>query len=171
MPLQEIYYIAEMIVGVAVIIQIVFVAIELRQNTYMMRKSQGDQRRQHFNWLYDTLITDENFRQFHQRIDNSYDTMSDDEKFRSHALGVRNLRLMLDELVAYFEGNLSEDEFLLLRHTMEINAIRPNIKSAWDFVKPGYSQKVQRYWENLGQYDASQIYLRGEDHFARFVVS
>ena len=150
MSLQEMYYIAEMIVGVAVIISIVFVAVELRQNTYMMRKSQGDQRRQHFNWLYDTLITDENFRQFHQRIDNSYDTMSDDEKFRSHALGVRNLRLMLDELVAYFDGNLSEDEFLLLRHTMEINAIRPNIKTAWDFVKPGYSQKVQRYWENLG---------------------
>ena len=30
--------------------------------------------------------------------------------FESHALGVRNLRLMLDELVAYFDGNLSEDE-------------------------------------------------------------
>ena len=150
MPLQEIYYIAEMIVGVAVIIQIVFVAIELRQNTYMMRKSQGDQRRQHFNWLYDTLITDENFRQFHQRIDDAYQDMNDDEKFCSHALGVRNLRLMLDELVAYFDGNLSEDEFLLLKHTMEINAVRPNIKSAWDFVKPGYSLKVQRYWEALG---------------------
>ena len=116
----------------------------------MMRKSQGDQRRQHFNWLYDTLITDENFRRFHQRIDDAYQDMSDDEKFRSHALGVRNLRLMLDELVAYFDGNLSEDEFLLLKHTMEINAIRPNIKSAWDFVKPGYSLKVQRYWEALG---------------------
>ena len=39
MPLQEIYYIAEMVVGVAVIISIVFVAIELRQNTYMTRMS------------------------------------------------------------------------------------------------------------------------------------
>ena len=51
MPLQEIYYIAEMVVGVAVIISIVFVAIELRQNTYVTRKSQSDQRRMHFNWL------------------------------------------------------------------------------------------------------------------------
>ena len=54
MPLQEIYYIAEMVVGVAVIISIIFVAIELRQNTYMLRKSQADQRRQHFNWIYET---------------------------------------------------------------------------------------------------------------------
>ena len=44
MPLQEIYYVAEMIVGVAVIISIVFVAIELRQNTYIVRKSMADQR-------------------------------------------------------------------------------------------------------------------------------
>ena len=39
MPLQEMYYIAEMVVGLAVIISIVFVAIELRQNTYMLRQS------------------------------------------------------------------------------------------------------------------------------------
>ena len=51
MPLQEIYYIAEMIVGVAVIISIVFVAIELRQNTYVTRKSMADGREQRLNWL------------------------------------------------------------------------------------------------------------------------
>ena len=39
MPLQEMYYVAEMVVGVAVIISIVFVAIELRQNTYVTRLS------------------------------------------------------------------------------------------------------------------------------------
>ena len=39
MPLQEIYYIAEMVVGVAFIISLVFVAVELRQNTYMTRSS------------------------------------------------------------------------------------------------------------------------------------
>ena len=49
MPLQEIYYIAEMIVGVAVIISIVFVAVELRQNTYVTRKSMADQRKQRLN--------------------------------------------------------------------------------------------------------------------------
>jgi hypothetical protein len=40
MSLQEIYFISEMVVGVAVIISIVFVAVELRQNTYMLRKYQ-----------------------------------------------------------------------------------------------------------------------------------
>ena len=46
MPLQELYYIAEMVVGLAVIISIVFVGIELRQNTYIVRKSMADRREQ-----------------------------------------------------------------------------------------------------------------------------
>ena len=49
MPLQEIYYVVEMIVGLAVIISIVFVAIELRQNTYLMRATMADQRKQNVN--------------------------------------------------------------------------------------------------------------------------
>ena len=46
MPLQEIYYITEMMLRVAGIISIVFVTIELGQNTYITRKSKGDQREQ-----------------------------------------------------------------------------------------------------------------------------
>ena len=64
MPLQEIYYVAEMIVGVAVIISIVFVAIELRQNTYVTRKSMADGREQRLNWLMEQLATNEDFKGF-----------------------------------------------------------------------------------------------------------
>ena len=73
MPLQEIYYIAEMVVGVAVIISIVFVAIELRQNTFMVRQSMADQRKQRVNWMFETLVTDGDFRRFHRRIDREFD--------------------------------------------------------------------------------------------------
>ena len=52
MPLQAIYYVAEMVVGVAVIMSIVFVAIELKQNTYMLRRSMADQREERINWFF-----------------------------------------------------------------------------------------------------------------------
>ena len=64
MSLQEIYYIAEMIVGVAVIISIVFVAIELRQNTYLMRATMADQRKQNVNWFFEQLVADRNLEIF-----------------------------------------------------------------------------------------------------------
>ena len=49
MPLQEMYYIAEMVVGVAV--------YHLRQNTYVTRKSMGDAREQRINWFHETMST------------------------------------------------------------------------------------------------------------------
>ena len=67
MSLQEIYYIAEMIVGLAVIISIVFVAIELRQNTYLTRKSMADQREDRMGWLNQALLLDDEFRTFQQK--------------------------------------------------------------------------------------------------------
>ena len=51
MSLQEIYYVAEIVVGLTVIISIVFVAIELKQHTYMLRRSMADQREERINWF------------------------------------------------------------------------------------------------------------------------
>ena len=68
MPLQEIYYVAEMVVGLTVIISIIFVAIELRQNTYMLKKSMADQREERFNWVTETLATNNEFRKYWHRF-------------------------------------------------------------------------------------------------------
>lgn len=64
MPLQEIYYVAEMIVGLAVITSIVFVAVELRQNTYLMRATMADQRKQNVNWFLSNLLQIRNLEIF-----------------------------------------------------------------------------------------------------------
>ena len=149
MSLQEIYYIAEMVVGLAVIISIVFVAIQLRQNTYITRKSMADQRSARLNWALETICTDADFRQFQRRIDTDYDDFDEDERYRAWALGMRSLTSMLDELVAYFDGQISDTEFISLKKNMNYAARRPNVQAAYKFLKTGYPKTVQDYWEAL----------------------
>ncbi len=149
MPLQEIYYITEMVVGVAVIISIVFVAIELRQNTYIVRKSMADRREQRVSWLFETLCTDNDFREFHRRIDSDWDQFDEAEKYRAHCLGVRSISSMLNELVAYFEGQISQTEFQSLKWNMQNAKKRPNFDSAYQLLKNSYPLEVQCFWENL----------------------
>ena len=149
MPLQEIYYIAEMVVGVAVIISIVFVAIELRQNTYIVRKSMAEQRRSRENWFLETVSTDSDFRKFHMRCNSQWDQLNDDEQFRAHAIGIRTVQSILDEVVAYFDGQIGEDEILALEWNTKIAVSRPYYQTAYSFIKDGYSEKVQKYWENM----------------------
>ena len=149
MPLQELYYIAEMVVGLAVIISIVFVGIELRHNTYIVRKSMADRREQRVSWLFETLCTDNDFREFHRRIDSDWDKFDESEKYRAHCLAVRSIGSMLNELVAYFDGQISQTEFRSLRWNMQNAKKRPNFDSAYQLLKNSYPLKVQQYWESL----------------------
>ena len=66
MNLEEIYFLTQIGVGVAVIISIIFVGLELRQNSFLMRKSMGDTRKERVNWLFEQLTIDEEFRTFFQ---------------------------------------------------------------------------------------------------------
>ena len=149
MPLQEIYYIAEMVVGLAVIISIALVAIELRQNTFMVRQSMADQRKQRVNWMFETLVTDGDFRRFHRRIDREFDSFDSDERDRALFLGARTLRSILDELVAYFDGKISSDEFHALEHNIRRAKRRQHIQAAYEWSKAGYPERVQKYWEGV----------------------
>ena len=135
MSLQEIYYIAGMVVGLAVIISIVSVAIELRQKTFMVRQSMADQCKQHVNWMFETPVTDDNFREFHSRIDKQFDSSNADERDRALFLGARKLRSILDELVTHFDGQISRDEFLALEWNMKVAASRPHIQKAYELLK------------------------------------
>ena len=149
MPLQEMYYIAEMVVGVAVIISIGFVAIELRQNTYMMKKSMADQRQARLSWFHETMVTNNEFRHFQQRMSQNFEQLTDDEIQRAFFLGTKMLIPGLNELVAYFDGQLSDHEFENLKWNLTVAKGRPQSAMAYDFLKSGYPKEVQKFWEEL----------------------
>ena len=153
MTLEQAYFITQILVGIGFIVSIVFLAVQMRQNSYLLRKSMADQRTQRTNWMLETICTDDDFRNFERRIHTDYTDFDEDERFRANMLGVRILRSILDELVAYFDGQISEDERLNLEWNMEHAAKRPNVQAAYPWLKDGYSKKVQVYWEAL---DASR---------------
>ena len=148
MPLQEIYYIAEMVVGVAVIISIVFVAIELRQNTRIMKRDMAADRKQRMNWLLETGCTDSDFRAFHRKVDTEFDSLDDDEKWRAGLFGARVVKSLLDELLDYLDGNISSDEWLNLQWNIEYAKQRPYSDVAYQILKTGYPDRVQQFWES-----------------------
>ena len=95
------------------------------------------------------LVKNNDFRSFAIRIGKEYSTFDEDERFRANILGVRILASILNELLAYFDGQISEDEWLNLKWNIEHAARRPNVQAAYLWLKDGYSKKVQEYWEAL----------------------
>ena len=149
MTLEQSYYITEIGVGIGFIISIVFLAMQMRQNSFLLRNSMAVARRQRMYWLHETLCTDNDFRAFHRRIDTDWENFNEDEKYRAFALGMRSLRTMLDELVSYYDGMITENEWLSLQWNLKLAASRPNFASAYELCKDGYPKNVQEYWESL----------------------
>ena len=149
MTLEQAYFITQILVGIGFIVSIVFLAVQMRQNSYLLRKSMADQRSQRTNWMAETICTDKDFRDFERRIDREYTTLDVNERWRANMLGFRILTSILNELLAYFDGQISEDEWLNLKWNMEHAARRPNVQAAYLWLKDGYSKKVQEYWEAM----------------------
>ncbi len=149
MTLEQAYFITEILVGFGFVISIVFLALQMRQNSYLLRQSMADQRRERVGWLHETLVTDNEFRAFQLRIEKEYSTFDADERSRANSLGHLVLRGILNELIAYFNDQITEDEWLNLKWNMEHACRRPNVQAAYPWMKGGYSKKVQEYWEAL----------------------
>ena len=149
MTLEQAYYITEIIVGIGFIISIVFLGLQMKQNSYLLRKSMADQRSQRVIWMAQTCSTDADFRDFKRRIDTEYSTFNVDEKFRANMMGVRTLTSILNELLAHFDGQISDDEWINLKWNMVLAAKRPNVQAAYLWLKDGYSKKVQVFWEGV----------------------
>ncbi len=143
MTLEQTYYITEILVGIGFIVSIGFLALQMRQNSYILRKQMADQRTQRTNWMAETIVTDPDFRDFERRINKDYDTFNPDEKYRADILGLRIVQSILNELGAYFDGQISDDEWLNLQWNMRHAPKRPNVQAAYSWVKDGYSKKVK----------------------------
>ena len=157
MTLEQAYFTTEILVGIGFVISIVFLAVQMRQNSYLLRKTMADGRRQRTNWMAETIVLDPDFRDFEGRINTEYDTFNADQKFRADMLGLRIVQSILDELSAYFDGQISDDEWLNLQWNMRHAPKRPHIQAAYLWAKDGYSKQVQEYWEELDTSGESRI--------------
>ena len=60
-------------------------------------------------------------------------------------MNVRTLRSTLSELIAYFDGYISEEEYAALNWNLELLA-KTEIDRAWAIIADRYSTKVQAHW-------------------------
>ena len=95
------------------------------------------------------------------RIAEEWDQFNDDDRMRGIALGTRTLCSLPNELVAYFEGQITDDEFRNLKWNMVNAKARPHVVAAYMYVKDGYPTKVQKYWESMDMRN-SPSYAYGE---------
>ena len=115
----------------------------------------GAGRQKRFNWIMELIATNEEFRNFYHRLEfeEAFDELDKKERHRAVAIGLRVTRPMLDELVAYHDGQISADEFFSLETNIRRAKNRPWINAAYEHSKAEYSKRVQTHWEKIETVD------------------
>ena len=83
--------------------------------------------------------------------------MNDDERYRAFWLGVRTMHSLLDELVGYFDGNITDSEFRVLELNLKNAKVRPHIEAAYQSLKSSYPISVRKFSEDLDIGDQSVL--------------
>ena len=89
------------------------------------------------------------FRKFQKKVISDWDGLDEDEKAKATQLGQQMLTPLLNELLAHFDNHLSANEFRILKWTLEVICNRPHVRRAFEFLKPGYPDKVHNFYDDL----------------------
>ena len=149
MTLEKLYLISQLVVAVGFVVSLIFVGLQVRQNTALLRETMAADRKQANDFLLERLITDSDFRNFHYRAATEPEKFNEDDRYRNLFVNWRSLRTALGELSSYFNGHISEDEYKRLIWNLELLAKKPEIERAWAIIETQYSKKVQNHWSNI----------------------
>ena len=64
MSLEKVYFVSQIIVAIGFVISLIFVGLQVRQNTALLRQSMSAERLRAGDFLLERLVTDAEFRDF-----------------------------------------------------------------------------------------------------------
>jgi hypothetical protein len=83
MTLEQGYFVTQIIGGIVLILSIMFLALQVRQNSKMIERSMTDDHRTSWHWTYDEVARSREFAQFHMNIGANWDNLDEIDRYRA----------------------------------------------------------------------------------------
>jgi len=148
MMLEQAYFISQITAAIFLVGSILFLALQVRQNSKILQRMMLEDHRLGQNSLFEDIYRTREFAEFHMKV-NDYDSLDDVDKYRADYLAQKNIRSVLTAVQARLDGYVSDDEWIDV--TTRIRRIgrsrRRNLQIAWDQIKDNYPMKVRDIWE------------------------
>ena len=135
MALEQAYYISQITAVIVLIISIVFLALQVRQNTKMMQRSMIDDWHMNQNAVNEDIYRSREIADLHMKIGTDYDGLDDIDKHRALFLGLKNVRNLMSTVQAYVDGDLADNDWLSLKSRIRYASTRRNAHDVWKLIK------------------------------------
>jgi len=147
MTLEQIYFISQIAGAVVLIGSIIFLALQLRQNTRTLQRMMTEDFRTMENALFDEISRSREFAEFHMRIGTDYDSLDEIDKYRALSLVRKNTSLLCHSIRARLDGLVSDEDWQEIEARLRTIAGRKNVHAGWPLIKHHFPQRVRDVWE------------------------
>lgn len=151
MTLEQLYFVSQITAATAVVASIVFLALQVRQNSRLQERMMMEEFRINSSAIMDEIVRDRDFAALHMRIASDYDSLDVIDKYRAEFMAQKGLVGQLHMVLARQAGFVPDVEWNEFLSRMRFTAKRKNFQIVWEKIKGHYPPSVHRVWEDCGK--------------------
>ena len=149
MTLEQVYFISQITAAVVLIASIIFLALQVRQNSNVIQRSMMEDHRTAQNTVALKVFEDREFAEFHMRSRDDYDELDEVDKYRAEFLAVWRLRRILRVIQARLDGLVSDVDWAEIESGVSVGGRRTHIRVIWERIRNDYPRPAQDLYDEL----------------------
>ncbi|MBP6014155.1 MAG: hypothetical protein KBA31_18145 [Alphaproteobacteria bacterium] len=171
MTLEELYYISQIVAVIAIFASLIFVGIQLRQNTRAVLVSTSQTHFTMWTSVASPLVEDADIARIYWQALSDFDGLTDQDRMRFIVYMSNVFRFYESSRIQWRRGVLEAEHW----HSVEVNirafATQPGVKRFWKIRRHWHSPEFARWFESLPSEVQSPIYDQGTPVTQKFVSS
>ncbi len=156
LTLEQSYYIAQVVAAVILVLSVIYLALQVRQNTHAMRLSNFQSVSAGWASILNMLTKNEEVADIYRRGMVAYDALNDIEQFRFRMMGMQFLRTFNENFEQQHEGAVrkARQEASQRAHLDVMQT--PGMQVVWSSRKHWFPDDFQVYMDNIIERSATE---------------
>lgn len=156
MTLEQSYYIAQVVAAVILVLSVIYLALQVRQNTHAMRLSNFQAGSTNWANVLGILANNEEAADIYRRGMAGYDTLNETEQLRFRMLGMQILRMFNENFEQMHEGAVRQARWEAIQRAHIDMMQTSGLQTLWSSRKHWFPDDFQAYMGNIIERSATE---------------
>ncbi len=156
LTLEDGYYVSQMVAAVFLILSVIYLALQIRQNTCAMRLSNFQAGSANWANVMGMLTKNEEVTDIYRRGMAADDTLNEIEQIQFRMLGMQLLRVFNENFEQNHEGAMRKDRWEASQRAHIDVMQTPGIQMVWSSRKHWFADDFRIYMDNIIERSASE---------------
>jgi len=156
LTLVQAYYVAQVAAAVILVLSVIYLALQVRQNTHAMRLSNFQAGSANWANVMGMLTNNEEITDIYLRGAATPDALNEIEQIRFRMFGMQILRLLNESFEQHYEGAMREARWKAIQRSHLDIMQNPGLQMLWSSRTHWFTDDFQLYMNNIIERSATE---------------